>query len=161
VIFEPALESLPREQLQALQLERLRALAGRVRERVPLYAERLADVEPGDLRSLDDLRRRSDDMLIIRGVNVYPSQVGTVIGRVPELSPHFGLVVPREGTLDEVEVLAEVNDEALLGDGSELRDRVAALIRDTIGCTMAVTPVAPGEAPRSDGGKIQRVRDLR
>ena len=104
---------------------------------------------------------RSDDMLIVRGVNVYPSQVGSVIGRVPELSPHFGLVVRREGTLDEVEVLAEVNDGALLGDGSELRDRVSALIRDTIGCSMAVTLVAPGEAPRSDGGKIQRVRDLR
>ncbi len=67
----------------------------------------------------------------------------------------------REGTLDEVEVLAEVNDGALLGDGSELRDRLSALIRDSIGCSMAVTLVAPGEAPRSDGGKIQRVRDLR
>ncbi|HJS48912.1 MAG TPA: AMP-binding protein [Gaiellaceae bacterium] len=49
---------------------------------------------------------RSDDMLI-RGVNVYPSQVGAVLGRVPELSPHFGLVVRRLGTLDEVDVLAE------------------------------------------------------
>ena len=52
---------------------------------------------------------RSDDMLIIRGVNVYPSQVGGVLGRVPELSPHFGLVVRREGTLDSVEVLVEPN----------------------------------------------------
>ena len=104
---------------------------------------------------------RSDDMLVIRGVNVYPSQVGSVIGRVPELSPHFGLVVRREGTLDQVEVLAELNDRASLEDGSALRDRVSALIRDTIGCSMAVTLVAPGEAPRSDGGKIQRVRDLR
>ena len=50
---------------------------------------------------------RSDDMLIIRGVNVYPSQVGAVLGRVPELSPHFGLVVRRLGTLDEVEVPAD------------------------------------------------------
>ena len=43
----------------------------------------------------------------------------------------------------------------------ELGERVGALIRETIGCTMAVTLVGPGEAPRSDGGKIQRVRDLR
>jgi phenylacetate-CoA ligase len=107
---------------------------------------------------------RSDDMLIIRGVNVYPSQVGSVLGRVPELSPHFGLVVRRLGTLDEVEVLAEPRAEVLpLTDERvrELSERAAALIRDTIGCTIAVTLVGPGEAPRSDGGKIQRVTDLR
>ena len=108
---------------------------------------------------------RSDDMLIVRGVNVYPSQVGAVLGRMPELSPHFGLVVRRLGTLDEVEVLAEVTADVLstLTDERvrELSERAAALIRETIGATMAVTLVEPGEAPRSDGGKIQRVLDLR
>ncbi len=108
---------------------------------------------------------RSDDMLIIRGVNVYPSQVGSVLGRIPELSPHFGLVVRRLGTLDEVEVLAEPLPEALVALDDErvraLSEHAEALLRDTIGCTMAVTLVQPGEAPRSDGGKIQRVRDLR
>jgi phenylacetate-CoA ligase len=108
---------------------------------------------------------RSDDMLIVRGVNVYPSQVGAVLGRIPELSPHFGLVVRRLGTLDEVEVVVEPASETLatLDDVrvKELTDRSAALIRETIGCTMLVTLVQPGEAPRSDGGKIQRVRDLR
>ena len=108
---------------------------------------------------------RSDDMLIIRGVNVYPSQVGAVLGRIPELSPHFGLVVRRPGTLDEIEVLAEMNEEVVpsLTDerSRELSDRASVLIRETIGCSMAVTIVQSGEAPRSDGGKIQRVRDLR
>jgi phenylacetate-CoA ligase len=102
---------------------------------------------------------RSDDMLIIRGVNVYPSQVGAVLGRIPELSPHFGLVVRREATLDQIEVLVE--PAAGSAAGPEVAARAAALIHSTIGCTMAVTLVAPGEAPRSDGGKIQRVRDLR
>jgi phenylacetate-CoA ligase len=107
---------------------------------------------------------RTDDMLIVRGVNVYPTQVGAVLERVPELSPHFGLVVRRESTLDEVEVLAEVSEDyarsaAELPD--ELRERVASLIRETVGCSMTVTLVAPGEAPRSEGGKIQRVLDLR
>jgi phenylacetate-CoA ligase len=108
---------------------------------------------------------RTDDMLIVRGVNVYPSQVGAVLGTVPELSPHFGLVVRRLGTLDEVEVLVEVAEgvtPALTKERIEaLTSRVAALVKDTIGCTMDVTLVSPGEAPRSEGGKIQRVRDLR
>jgi phenylacetate-CoA ligase len=108
---------------------------------------------------------RSDDMLIIRGVNVYPSQVGAVLGRIPELSPHFGLVVRRLGTLDEVEVLVEPQSEMLtaLDDERvrELTERTSRLIRDTIGCTRTVTLAQPGEAPRSNGGKIQRVQDRR
>jgi phenylacetate-CoA ligase len=108
---------------------------------------------------------RTDDMLIVRGVNVYPSQVGAVLGNVPELSPHFGLVVRRLETLDEVEVLVEVSEDvvASLTDTrrSELAERTSALIKDTIGCSMQVTIVPPGGAPRSEGGKIQRVRDLR
>jgi phenylacetate-CoA ligase len=101
---------------------------------------------------------RSDDMLIVRGVNVYPSQIGSVLGRLPELSPHFGVVVRREGTLDEIEVLVEPSGER--ADGS-VTERAATLIRETIGCSMTVTLVGRGEAPRSDGGKIQRVTDLR
>jgi phenylacetate-coenzyme A ligase PaaK-like adenylate-forming protein len=109
-------------------------------------------------RSAD--RRRSDDMLIVRGVNVYPSQVGAALGRIPEISPHFGLVVRREGTLDTVEVLIEpAVDEPC--DAVSVTARAAALIRETIGCSMTVKLVRPGEAPRSDGGKIQRVLDLR
>ena len=103
---------------------------------------------------------RSDDMLIVRGVNVYPSQVGAVLGTIPELSPHFGLVVRREGTLDEVEVLVELSTDREC-DATALTARAAGLIRNTIGCTMTVRIVPPGQAPRSDGGKIQRVRDLR
>jgi phenylacetate-CoA ligase len=108
---------------------------------------------------------RSDDMLVIRGVNVYPSQVGSVLGRIPELSPHFGLVVRRLGTLDEVEVLVETTADVLptLTDDrvQALAERTASLIREVIGASMTVTLVQPGEAPRSDGGKIERVRDLR
>jgi phenylacetate-CoA ligase len=103
---------------------------------------------------------RSDDMLIVRGVNVYPSQVGAALGRIPEISPHFGLVVRREGTLDTVEVLIEPAVDGPC-DAVWVTARAAALIRETIGCSMTVKLVRPGEAPRSDGGKIQRVLDLR
>ena len=101
-------------------------------------------------------------MLIIRGVNIYPSQIGSVLGRVPE-PPTSARGSPTP--LDEVEVLAEPRVELLssLTDelAREVTERAERLVRDTIGCTMAVTLVGPGDAPRSDGGKIQRVTDLR
>ena len=115
-------------------------------------------------------------MLIIRGVNVFPTQVEEVIGRVPELSPHYQLVVSREGTMDEVEVRTEVTEELFRSVGSELlsddaieadhtlrdlRGRLSRMIKDTIGCSMKVSVAAPGALPRSDGGKLPRVLDER
>jgi len=106
------------------------------------------------------IKGRSDDMLIIRGVNLYPTQVEAVLVRVPELSPHYKLIVTREGTLDEVEVQVEVAQEERAGDEG-LAVQVADLIKDTIGCSVRVTLVAPGTAPRSEGGKLARVEDRR
>jgi phenylacetate-CoA ligase len=125
---------------------------------------------------MSPIRGRTDDMLIIRGVNVFPSQVEDVLGRVPELSTHCQLVVSRAGTMDELEVRTEatsdffravgaelLSDEAIEADHTvaELRGRVSSLIKDTIGCTMNVTIVAPGTVPRSEGGKLSRVLDTR
>jgi phenylacetate-CoA ligase len=122
------------------------------------------------------IKGRTDDMLIIRGVNVFPTQVEAVLGRIEELSPHYQLVVSRDGTLDELEVRAEVtedffrligvellSDEAIEADHAlrVVRDRASHLIKDTIGCSMQVTLVAPGELPRSDGGKLARIMDTR
>ncbi len=119
---------------------------------------------------------RTDDMLIVRGVNVYPSQVEAVLGRVAELTPHYRLVVSRERTLDEVEVQTEVTEEFFRSVGTDLlsdeaveadrhlrslRDSVSRLIKDTIGCTMTVRLMSPGSVPRSEGGKLQRVADTR
>ena len=114
-------------------------------------------------------------MLIIRGVNVFPTQVEDVLGRVPELSPHYQLVVSRDGddgrargahrgdratssAPSGAELLA---DDAIEADHAlrELRGRVSGLIKDTIGCSMKVTIVAPGTVPRSEGGKLSRVLD--
>jgi phenylacetate-CoA ligase len=125
---------------------------------------------------MSPIHGRTDDMLIIRGVNVFPSQVEDVLGRVPELSPHCQLVVSRTGTMDELEVRTEatgdffrvvgaelLSDDAIEADHTvaELRGRVSGLIKDTIGCTMKVTIVAPGTVPRSEGGKLSRVLDTR
>jgi phenylacetate-CoA ligase len=109
------------------------------------------------------IRGRADDMLIIRGINVYPTQVETVVLGVPELTPNYRIVVSRTGTLDEAEVEVEVR-ETFVPDAEtegELRGRVERLLRETIGCSLPVTLAAPGTIPRSEGGKLQRVLDRR
>jgi phenylacetate-CoA ligase len=122
------------------------------------------------------IKGRTDDMLIVRGVNVFPTQVEEVLGRVEELSPHYQLVISRDGTLDDVEVRTEVtegffrligsellSDEAIEADHTlrALRDRVSSLIKDTIGCSMRVRLMPPDSVPRSEGGKLGRVVDDR
>jgi len=122
------------------------------------------------------IKGRTDDMLIIRGVNVYPSQVETVLARLPELSPHYRIVVSREGTLDDMAVHAEVSESFFRAVGRELlsaevveadhrlqglRDRIRGLLRDVIGVSIEVELLPPGEAPRSEGGKLNRVVDRR
>lgn len=112
---------------------------------------------------------RTDDMLIVRGVNVYPTQVESVLLQVPELTPHYRLVVTRERTLDEVDVQVEVSQGYFESAGGgldsdmsrSLGDRVGKLIRETIGTSMRVTLLAPGDGPRSEGGKLARVDDRR
>ncbi|MBI3789358.1 MAG: phenylacetate--CoA ligase [Gemmatimonadetes bacterium] len=122
------------------------------------------------------IKGRTDDMLIIRGVNVYPSQVESVLARCEELAPHYRLVVTREHNLDALEVEAELDaafareivretlsDEIVEADTQlqALRGRVAHLLHDTIGVSMKVTLLPPGAAPRSEGGKLNRVADQR
>ncbi len=111
------------------------------------------------------IKGRTDDMLIVRGVNVYPTQVEAVLTRLPELTPHYHLIVTREQTLDEVEVQAEVTDDFHRASGGRLdealAERVATLIRETTGCSMRVTLLEPGTGPRSEGGKLPRVVDRR
>jgi phenylacetate-CoA ligase len=102
---------------------------------------------------------RTDDMLIIRGVNIYPSQVESVLLRVPELAASYRIVVSRTGTLDEAEVEVEVEDAD--ADPEELRTRTERLLAESIGCKLPVSLQTPGTVPRSEGGKLQRVLDLR
>ena len=118
------------------------------------------------------IKGRADDMLIIRGVNVYPTQVEAVLLELQELTPNYRIVVSRSGTLDEADVEVEVSEtflrdagtESLAGDLEHVRDlRVKAegRLRESIGCSLTVTLAAPGTVPRSDGGKLQRVLDRR
>jgi phenylacetate-CoA ligase len=103
---------------------------------------------------------RNDDMLIIRGVNVYPSQVEAVLIGRPQLAPHYQLVIERQGALDRL----RIEIEALPGVAAEGYDTLAHdaqhHIKSLIGVTADVAVLAPGTLPRSQG-KAVRVRDLR
>ncbi len=106
---------------------------------------------------------RSDDMLIIRGVNVYPSQVEHALLQIPELAPHYLLVVRREHTLDTLEVRVEEQPAAMTAGGAAV-DALAARVRrrllEALGVSADVSVVAPKTIERSVG-KAKRVLDLR
>jgi phenylacetate-CoA ligase len=111
----------------------------------------------GPMRRMEKITGRSDDMLIIRGVNLFPSQVEEQILKCPELAPHYLLEVRRSARLDELTVHVE------LRAGSDEAQSAAALhrhIKDNIGITAAIRVCAPGSLPRSSG-KAARIRDLR
>ena len=105
---------------------------------------------------------RNDDMLIVRGVNVYPSQIEAVLIGLPDMAPHYQLVVERRGSLDHVTVEVEAAQTIVPGPETyahiarEARDRIKSLI----GISTDVLVKKPGEIPRSQG-KAVRVRDLR
>ena len=122
------------------------------------------------------IRGRADDMLIIRGVNVYPTQIEAVLANVEEASPHYQLVVSRAKTLDKLELRLELSGHAfnaigqkVLEDGSvsvdhdvdRLRKGIEQRIKDTVGINVHVSLLAPGTAPRSAGGKLNRILDQR
>ncbi|MDI9349603.1 MAG: phenylacetate--CoA ligase [Candidatus Symbiobacter sp.] len=115
------------------------------------------------MRRMDKITGRSDDMLIIRGVNVFPSQIEELILRLPALSPHYLLVVSRDGHLDGLEVRVEPHQT--LPDGTQLAAELAAelehLIKNLIGVTARVAVQPVGSIERTTMGKAKRVLDLR
>ena len=113
---------------------------------------------PGTARTMRRMERitgRSDDMLILRGVNVFPTQIEELILRTPGLSAHFQLVLTRPARLDELTVRVEARPGANI-DGSELE----RLVRENVGLGVTVEVLAPESLERSQG-KAQRVLDLR
>ena len=104
------------------------------------------------------VRGRRDDMLIIRGVNLYPSQIEHVLLAQPGVAPHYQLVVERPETLDEVTVCCEPVEAG--ANPIALATTIQQAIRERIGVTVTVHVKAPGEIPRSEG-KAVRVIDRR
>lgn len=112
---------------------------------------------------IDRIMGRSDDMLIIRGVNVFPSQVESVLLALGETSPHYHIIVDREGTLDTMEVQVEVS-EGLFSDQvsslESLGNRIRHELDQLLGISCKVTLVESKTLSRSEGKAI-RVTDLR
>jgi phenylacetate-CoA ligase len=106
---------------------------------------------------------RSDDMLIIRGVNVFPSQVESVLLEMSETKPHYMLVVDRHNNLDVLEIQVEVEEQFFsdeVRELEELRRRIKANIASVLGLHAEIRLVEPGTIERSMG-KAQRVTDRR
>ncbi len=109
------------------------------------------------------LQGRTDDMLIIRGVNVFPSQIEHALLSIEEAEPHYQLIVRREGHLDVLEVQVEVSGEIFADTVRRLEEvekRIAHAIRTTLGISVEVKLVEPKTIARSEG-KAKRVIDLR
>ena len=107
---------------------------------------------------LTGLRGRHDDMLIVRGVNLFPSQVEHLLLSVEGAAPHYRLIVERTGALDELTL--ECEPAAGHGDREGLRERIEPLLREQTGIRIAVSMLEPGSIPRSEGKAI-RVVDRR
>lgn len=125
---------------------------------------------------MSPIKGRADGMLIVRGVNLFHTQVEAVIREVEHLEPYYQLIVSRNGTLDEVEVRVEVAGEFLRSVGFQeitedhileneriiqLQEQLRRKLKDNIGLNMKVTLKSAHSIPRSEGGKLQRVVDLR
>jgi len=114
------------------------------------------------MRRMGRITGRSDDMLIIRGVNVFPSQIEELVLRMPALAPHYQLVVARDGHLDTLEVLCELRDTLLAPDAIEAQAReLQHCIKTYVGVTTRVRLLPPQGIERTLTGKARRVVDGR
>ena len=135
------------------------------KEAMPVIRYRTRDLTrllPGTARTMRRIERisgRSDDMLIIRGVNVFPSQVEVQVLAVSGLSPHFQIVIDQDGNLTSLTVNVEADPENQRAE-DELAAELAKRIKENIGVSATVVVVANGQVPRSQG-KAQRVVDNR
>ena len=137
------------------------------KEAMPVIRYRTRDLTrllPGEVRSMRRMEKvvgRSDDMLIIRGVNVFPTQIEEQVLRCEGLGPHFVIELRREGRLDNIRVLAEARPSHANEDARTVqREKLASYILNVVGLNVEVAVAEPGQIERS-AGKARRVVDLR
>ncbi len=143
-------------------------LTSLTKEAMPIVRYRTRDLTrlvPGSAlaphRRMERVAGRTDDMMIVRGVNVFPSQIEEQILRVEGLAPHYVCVLTRPGRLDVLTVRVEAVDTFAAGDAaSHLAGELAERVKHTVGVTVDVDVVAPGALERSQG-KAKRIDDRR
>ncbi|MFI0239988.1 phenylacetate--CoA ligase PaaK [Streptomyces sp. NPDC016845] len=111
-------------------------------------------------RRMEKITGRSDDMVILRGVNLFPTQVEEIVLRTPGVAPHFQLRLTREGRMDALTVRAEARPDATPEEREAAARTIAARMKDGVGVSVAVEIVDPETLERSVG-KIKRIADLR
>ncbi len=166
-ILDPeTFEPLPDGELGELVLTTLN------REGMPLLRYRTKDLTrfiPGQCscgrvhRRIDRIMGRSDDMIILKGVNIYPMQVEQVLMAIPEVGQSYLIVLERNGDIDQMRVKVEIKDECFVEDMRALRaleQRITRLLREEILITPKVDLVEHNSLPRNQG-KAERVQDTR
>ena len=133
---------------------------------MPIIRYRTRDLTrllPGTARTMRRIERitgRTDDMIILRGVNLFPTQIEELILRVPALAPHFQCLLSRAGQLDELTVLVEHRNGVSSDTALEAGAQLTRLVKNSIGVTVGVDVVAPESVERS-AGKMRRIIDNR
>ncbi|MEU3744202.1 MULTISPECIES: phenylacetate--CoA ligase PaaK [Streptomyces] len=136
------------------------------KEAMPVIRYRTRDLTrllPGTarvFRRMEKVTGRSDDMIILRGVNLFPTQIEEIVLRTPSVAPHFQLRLTREGRLDALTVRAEARTEATPEQREEAARAIAVAVKDGVGVSVGVEVVDPETLERSVG-KIKRIVDLR
>ncbi|MGN2365366.1 phenylacetate--CoA ligase PaaK [Streptomyces luridiscabiei] len=136
------------------------------KEAMPVIRYRTRDLTrllPGtarNFRRMEKVTGRSDDMVILRGVNLFPTQIEEIVLRTPAVAPHFQLRLTRQGRLDALTVRAEARADATAADREKAALAMAAAVKDGVGVSVGVEIVDPESLERSVG-KIRRIVDLR
>ena len=142
-------------------------LTSLTREALPVIRYRTRDITcllPPTARSMRRMARisgRTDDMLIIRGVNVFPSQIEELVLKEPEFAPHYQIVVSREERLDALEVRVETRSKLDPDQCAALSQKLTEKMKSWIGLSAKTTLLDPGSIERPSIGKAKRVIDLR
>ncbi len=147
--------------LTTLAKEAMPVLRYRTRDIVSLYPDECACGRT--FVRMTKITGRTDDMLIVRGVNVFPSQIEDALLRVDGLEPHYQIVVDRDSHLDDLEVLVEVSEDIFTDEMSQMEGlelKVRAELESVLGIWTRVRLVEPGSLERSEG-KAKRVIDRR
>jgi phenylacetate-CoA ligase len=112
------------------------------------------------MRRIEKITGRTDDMIILRGVNLFPTQIEELILGTEELSPHFQCVLDRDGSLDSMTVLVERRESSPLADAARAGVRLQERVKNAIGVSVGVHVVDPDTVERSVG-KMRRIVDQR